>query len=94
MATSKRELEKAYDALSSSIQYTMDTVTHAQRMPAEESAKAVEMVQNCLAVQRARGASLIEFVDSASARCGAELIAMCERLIDKSVSVLEAATAE
>ena len=91
MATSKRELEKAYDALSNCIQSTMDTVAHVKRMPAEESAKAAEFVQNCVAVQRARGASLIQLVNAASARCGAELVAMCERLIDKSVSVLEKA---
>lgn len=88
MATSKKDLSRAYDALSSAIRTTQETVYHAKRLPRNEADKAITLVQNAVATQRVRGAELMSLTANASSRCGSELVAMSERLIDKSTTVI------
>jgi len=87
MATSKKDLSLAYDALSSAIQSTNEAVHFASRLPREEADKAIQMVMDAVDTQRKRGATLIALLKQASVRCG-ELTEMSERLIDKSTTVI------
>lgn len=88
MATSKKDLSRAYDALSSAINTTLETVHTVKRLPSEQADRAIDLVMNAVAAQRARGAALIELTGKASQRCGDDFVAMCERLIDKSTTVI------
>ena len=80
--TSKKNLERAYDSLSNAI-----TSFRSAKRPSDDQPYGDDL--DALAdVMRRRGAELIGLMNNASSRCGAELVAMCDRLTDQSAELL------
>ena len=88
MKTRKRDLERAYDALATALATLATTVLTASRGGYATKEMGCQHVDGMVATVRQRGAELIELTENASGRCSAELIGMCENLIDRSATVL------
>ncbi len=88
MKTRKRDLERAYDALATALATLATTVLTASRDGYATKEIGHQHVDGMVATVRQRGAELIELTENAGGRCSAELIGMCENLLDRSATVL------
>lgn len=85
MKTTKRDLARAYDSLSNALADFGQIRASVDNYRPGEADQALTAGADRV---RARGAALIAASKNASARCGEDLLDLCENLIDKSTTVL------
>lgn len=82
MKTSKKQLERGYDALSNAIAAFRSAKRPTKDSPyGDDIAALVDLV-------RRRGSDLLSLMANASVRCGADLLQMCDSLTDQSADIL------